>query len=302
MSYLGRVLTVDDQDEDLEIVNHILKKSNYETISAKNGVEALDVLEHEKHIDVIVLDRMMPQMDGMTFMRRLKENNRFRDTPVIMQTAADEEHQVMEGIEAGVYWYITKPFQHQMLSCLVRSALRTNRKNKKLFEVTDFYIERRKLLKKGMEKMEKCTFTFRTLEEARNVAHAVACAYPEPRKMTGAISELLVNAVEHGNLEISFDEKTQLIMEGMWEDEIEFRLNHAQYRNRKAVAELRREDKNLYLTIKDEGNGFDWESFMTLDSSRVHKVNGRGIYLASLAFDEIKYQGTGSEVVCNKVF
>lgn len=301
MSYYAKILTVDDQVEDLEILNHILKKNNYETISAHNGIEALEILDEQSSIDVIVLDRMMPQMDGITFIRRLREFGRFRDTPVIMQTAANDDHQVQEGIEAGVYWYITKPFAHNMLSTLIKSALRTNRRNKKICELTDFYIESRKRFKGGMNMLDEATFNFRNFDEAKDIAHTIAVAYSEPKKMVGPICELLNNAVEHGNLGITYDEKNQLIMEGIWDDEVQYRLNHKDFSDKNVRVRLIRDDSSLFLSIKDEGQGFDHTPYLLLEPERAFKANGRGIYLASLGFDEIKYIGGGNEVICRKM-
>ncbi|MDX1950015.1 MAG: response regulator [Rickettsiales bacterium] len=298
MNFCGRVLTIDDQEEDLEILNHILKKSNYETISARNGLEALDMLDKNSAVDVIVLDRMMPKMDGMSFIRRIKEDNRFRDTPIIMQTAMNEDYQIQEGIEAGVYWYITKPFNQNMLASLVKSAYRANKRNKKISAITDFYIDSRKKFKGGMDRLNSANFCIKTIEEARDLAHTIAIAYTEPKIMVGAISELLVNAVEHGNLGISFEEKHQLILDGMWEDEIEYRYNMPENQRKSVQVNLFRENGELILKIKDDGDGFDVKPFLSFDSDRAFKANGRGIYLASLAFNKIEYSTKGNEVTC----
>ncbi len=300
MSFYGRVLTVDDQEEDLEILNHILKKANYETISARNGLEALEMLDQNNSVDVIVLDRMMPKMDGMGFIRRIREDNRFKDTPVIMQTAMNEDYQIQEGIEAGVYWYITKPFNQNMLASLVKSAFRANRRNKKISAITDFYIESRKKFKGGMEKLTDANFSIKNLDEARDLSHTLAIAYNEPKIMVGAISELLINAVEHGNLGISFDEKHQLILDGMWEEEVEYRLAMPENLEKNVKVNLLKNNNQLILKITDNGDGFDANKFLFFDSDRAFKANGRGIYLASLAFDKIEYNQTGNEVTCWK--
>lgn len=298
--YQGRILTVDDQEDDLEIINHILKKQNYETVSAMNGLEALEILENDKEFDAIVLDRMMPHMDGITFMRRVREDDSLLNLPIIMQTAADDSQQILEGIDAGVYWYITKPFPHQMLVSLVRSALRTNRRYKKRSEMTDFYIESRRKLKMGMEKLKYCELEFQKLREAKNIANAVSCTFPQSVRMVGAIGEILVNAVEHGNLGISFQEKSELVMDGKWEEEVSYRSQLSENKDKSVKVSVTKNEEFVELRVKDDGNGFDWRPYMQLDSARAHKDNGRGIYLASLEFDNIEFLGNGNEVVCTK--
>lgn len=296
----AKILTVDDQIDDLDIINHILMRDNYSIVSATNCLEALNVLEKQGDIDIVVLDRMMPIMDGMAFLHRLSQNSRLANIPVIMQTAAGDEHEVREGIEAGVYWYITKPFSHKLLSSIVKSALRVSRKHKKVREITDYYVTRRKKLKHGMSKMDKCSFSFQSLKDAKNIATAISCLFPNPRQMVGPCIELLVNAVEHGNLKIDFEEKSQLLLDGKWDDEIEYREKLKDNKDKKVLINVERSDEDITVNIQDEGDGFDWEPYLNLDSSRAHRVNGRGIYLAKLEFDEINYQGCGNEVICRK--
>jgi CheY-like chemotaxis protein len=297
----AKILTVDDQVDDLEIINHILKRDEYNTISARNGLEAIKALEDNNDIDIIVLDRMMPIMDGMAFLHRIKQDPKLANIPVIMQTAAGDEHEIQEGIDAGVYWYITKPFSHNLLSSIIKSALRVSRKHKKITEITDYYVSRRKKLKEGMKHMNNCKFAFTSLREAKNVATAISCLFPEPRSMMGPCIELLVNAVEHGNLGITFEEKSQLLLNGKWDDEIEYRQSLRENKIKKVNIDINKTNDTIYLKISDQGDGFNWEPYINLDCSRAQQVNGRGIYLAGLEFDEIEYLGRGNEVICKKM-
>ncbi len=297
----AKILTVDDQLDDLEIINHILKRDQYNIISARNGLEAINALEDNNDIEIIVLDRMMPIMDGMAFLHRLKQDPKLANIPVIMQTAAGDEQEIQQGIDAGVYWYITKPFSHNLFSSIIKSALRVSRKHKKINEITDFYVTRRKKLKEGMKTLNNCKFTFSSLREAKNVATAISCIFPEPRSMMGPCIELLVNAVEHGNLGITFEEKSQLLLNGKWDEEIEYRQTLREHSNKKVNIDINRTEDCIHLKISDQGNGFNWKPYINLDCSRAQQVNGRGIYLAGLEFDEIEYLGRGNEVICRKM-
>lgn len=169
-------------------------------------------------------------------------------------------------------------------------------------ELTDFFVQRRKKLKAGMEMLTSCEFKFQTLSQAKEVANAISICYPKPRDMVGPCIELLVNAVEHGNLGISFEEKSGLILDGMWEDEIEYRNNLVENKGKKVHVKVNKDRKNITLSIKDDGKGFDPTPYIKLAPERAHKVNGRGIYLASLEFDKLEFFGNGNEVVCTKHF
>ena len=133
----------------------------------------------------------MPNMDGMELLRAIKAEAEFRDIPVVMQTAASEPEEVLEGIKAGVYYYLTKPYEQEMLLGIVGSALRDARSNK---DLQDSVRRNRSIL--GLM-VDSC---FRTLDEAKNLAAYIANCFPEPERAIYGLHELLINAVEHGNL------------------------------------------------------------------------------------------------------
>ena len=110
--------------------------------------------------------------------------------------------------------------------------------------------------------------------------------------------ELLVNAVEHGNLGITYAEKSALRQASRWEDEVERRLSQEPWRSRRARVALRREGSQVEFTITDEGAGFDWKPFLDFDPARAFDLNGRGIAMArKLGFSSLEYRGAGNIVV-----
>jgi hypothetical protein len=103
--------------------------------------------------------------------------------------------------------------------------------------------------------------------------------------------------VEHGNLELTFADKTRLMQERRLLAEVQERLERPEYRDRTAVATLLREPGGLTLTVEDEGPGFDWLPYLELAPDRAFHTHGRGIAMArALSFDEIAYAGRGNRV------
>ena len=96
-----KVLAVDDEKLNLKILDMHLLEAGFETVLAEDGGAALRSLEEHPDIAVILLDRMMPKMDGMACLREIKADARLRDIPVIMQTAAAATEQVLQGINAA---------------------------------------------------------------------------------------------------------------------------------------------------------------------------------------------------------
>ncbi len=120
--------------------------------------------------------------------------------------------------------------------------------------------------------------------------------------MVFGLNELLINAVEHGNLGITYNEKTKLVLGGTWMQEVERRLEAPEYKDKNARLSFKAAKDAIAVIIKDEGGGFDWSRYVELSPDRATDPHGRGIAASRLmSFDSIEYLGTGNEVVC-KVF
>lgn len=126
--YLPKILIVDDSPENLKILGNSLKKLNYNVLTALSGKQAL-ALADNKLPDLIILDVMMPVMDGFEVCRILKENKQHRHIPVIFLTALSEPENVNRGLEIGASDYITKPYQVEDLIIKIRHHLRSKQKN-----------------------------------------------------------------------------------------------------------------------------------------------------------------------------
>lgn len=113
------VLIVDDEQGIREIIKEYSVNEGYNTFEAENGIVALKVLEKEK-IDIIILDIMMPKMDGYTFLSKLKEKY---NIPVIMLSARSEEYDKLQSFDLGVDDYVTKPFSPKELLARIKAIL-----------------------------------------------------------------------------------------------------------------------------------------------------------------------------------
>ena len=118
-----RVLIVDDNKENIDLIAYFLKPQNYELITAMDGVEALEKVESEKP-DIILLDIMLPKMDGFQVCERLKKNKETRFIPIIMITALKELKDKIRSLEVGADDFISKPFENVELLTRVKSLLR----------------------------------------------------------------------------------------------------------------------------------------------------------------------------------
>ena len=119
----ARILIADDNPANVRILSMRLAADGYDVVTARDGEEALAVAG-EAQPDLILLDVMMPKLDGITVCRRLKEAQAASFTPIILVTAMTEAKDIVAGLEAGADEYLTKPVDHAALSARVRSMLR----------------------------------------------------------------------------------------------------------------------------------------------------------------------------------
>jgi len=285
------VLLVEDNPANLEILHEYLEDTGYILVSAHDGVEALDYLMADPtRYHAVLLDLMMPRMTGMEVLRQMKGHPVLMHVPVIIQTAASSPDKVSEGLAAGAHYYLTKPFEKADLLSILSTAVRDRLAYVAVQDELANAARTLQLLHNG-------TFRFRTLDEARQLAALLAHAYPDPSRVVTGLLELLLNAVEHGNLGITYEDKSHLLEEARLDDEIERRLNDPVYAARHAVAMFIRHGDDLHLSVIDEGAGFDWRPFLHLDPQRAFDTHGRGIATARmLSFDSLEYHGIGNHV------
>ncbi len=285
------ILLVDDNAANLEILEGYLDHSGYTLVAACDGVEALEKLMREPHrYYAVLLDLMMPRMTGMEVLQHMKAHPVLMQVPVIIQTAAASPAEVTRGLAAGAHYYLTKPFEKDDLLAILTTAIRDRSAYLSVQEELESTAGTLQLLHNG-------TFRFQTLDEARRLAALLAHAYPDPSRVVTGILELLLNAVEHGNLGITYDEKSRFLEAGQLDEEIARRLKAPAYAGRRAVATFIRHGQDLYLSVIDEGSGFDWRPFLHLDPQRAFDTHGRGIATAKMvSFDSLEYHGAGNHV------
>lgn len=149
-----------------------------------------------------------------------------------------------------------------------------------------------------MTRIKIHNFKFVELDRIYNLSKMLAQFFPDQESCALGIYELMLNAIEHGNLGIGYEEKTALILAGKWYDEVMRRLTSPLYADTCLDITLWIDEDKCQLTIGDRGKGFDWRTYV----GRIpddHLPNGRGLSLAmNSKFDDIIFNPTGNEVTC----
>jgi CheY-like chemotaxis protein len=286
------VLIVDDDEFNREILTVFLRGAGYLVVSAHDGRQALDRLVTHPEIDLVLLDRMMPDLDGLEVLKRIKSDPRRRDLPVIMQTAMSTTASVLACIREGAFYYLAKPYEEATLLAIVEAACVDL---KGLREIREAMAGQQR----SLALMDGARFHFRTLDQIKSVAHTVAGLCPDPARVIFGLHELMLNAVEHGNLGITYAEKTALVRTGVWQWEVERRLALPEHRDKHAVLEFESRKDDVMIVIRDQGAGFHWLDYLEISPHRAADPHGRGVAMArAISFSSLEFRGSGNEVAC----
>jgi anti-sigma regulatory factor (Ser/Thr protein kinase) len=211
--------------------------------------------------------------------------------PIILQTALARRDQILEGIRAGAYYYLTKPYDVDMLRSVVRTATADYRGYRELQSQVRKGVDSLRLLKQAL-------FSFQTVEQAHDLGTLLANTCPDPTATVIGLTELLINAIEHGNLGITYEDKSRLYANGAWNEEVQRRLAMPENASKRAEVSFERDDERIRFVIRDQGKGFDWQRYIQIDPQRAFDTHGRGIAMAyRLSFSHLEYRGSGNEVV-----
>ena len=139
----SKILLVDDEEDILEFLSYNLKKEGFRIDTANNGISALKKLEKSKP-DLIILDVMMPEMDGIEVCEKIREKQRYDDILILFLTARSEDYSELAGFSAGADDYITKPIKPKLLVSRVNAILKRKRKKKNdgPIEIGDIHINK----------------------------------------------------------------------------------------------------------------------------------------------------------------
>ena len=286
------ILVVDDEQQNLEIIQEYLEDESCCKITTyTDSIKAWEELQAKPaSYDVILLDWMMPELDGLELLSRIKQTADLRFTPVIMQTARTDKQDILRGLAAGAFYYLTKPYNYDALTQIINAALEDVNRFRELENILH---ESDKVRTINTE----TEFRISNLNDADHLATVLANSCPHPDKVISGISELLINAIEHGNLLIGYNEKSELKKQGNWREEIERRLQLPEFKHKVTTVTYRKLNNSIQITIADEGKGFNWKNYLDFSPDRAFDTHGRGIAMAKLmSFDELNYNDPGNEV------
>jgi DNA-binding response OmpR family regulator len=292
-----KILIVDDDKYISLLLYNFLEEEGFKCDTAEDGLEALEKVSKGNEYDMVLLDFVMPKMNGLEFLAAVKDIN--PNLSVMMISGYRTRENTLEALRLGAIGFIKKPFSLNDVLSNLRLVFNVSKSKKELGPIISH-------LNKG--KME---FVFKTGEiEPDKISFYLATHLGEMGFISGrrittvalALNEVLINAIEHGNLELPVNyfvenpgaEKKETVFDLKNE-----RLKDSQYADKKITINYQFQNDETAVTIADEGPGFDPSTvvdFLISDDLTKAEGCGRGLMLLKYAVDEIRFNEKGNEV------
>ncbi len=288
------ILILDDDSMNLMIMDKTAREAGYEVRPFSSGEEALDHMKaNPRDVDIALLDKMMPGLNGIEVLKQIKANPALRHIPVILQTGDVGVAQMCEGLKAGACYYLTKPYHPEMMASILSAAAAECTLRDEL--VAHMAADQTRII--GL--LQEGEFAVKTHAEAQLVAVALSQTAQNPESTALGLMELLSNAIEHGNLDIGYEHKCKCMWMHSWEQELATRAELPEYRERVVRVSVHKKPGGLEIAITDGGMGFDWRQYMNHEIvGRLTDPNGRGLARAFGLLGDLRYMGPGNEVRC----
>lgn len=292
------VLVITDDRAARMLLTRTVMAMGHSASAAGSGGEAIAMLhEAARTLDAIVLDYDLADVSSLALVARIKGDPALASVPIIMLTGSEAQQapqqalqQTQRAVEAGVFYSLPREGSAGLLGSVLASALNERAQRRALMAE----LSRRD---NAGRHIRTCTLSLRNLTEAQDIACFLATCFPQPDRVVTGLIELLVNAIEHGNLDIGFEEKGRLLATGRWIAEIEHRLSQPEHAYKTVDVIYQHKADGWYVQISDKGAGFSWKKYWHIDPARAGDGHGRGIARARLtSFDKLAYNEAGNQV------
>ncbi|MCD6327609.1 response regulator [bacterium] len=288
MSQAKRVLVVDDEESVRAVLSRFLTKQGISFECADSGENAIQCLQMED-FDFVITDLMMPDIDGLELLRRIKTKN--HKMPVAIITGFGTLEIAVEALRSGAVDFIKKPFDFKHISQLLA----------KVFDRQERETSQQKAISHITSAALILPNDISVLESAGTIASAALEGLPEYNGVCLAIIESLTNAMEHGNLEITHEEKDEAISNGNFHEIERSRRDNPKLGQRKIFLRFSLTGETFTCVIRDEGNGFDWKNLPDPRTpENIFNASGRGVLLIRCYMDDVSWNEKGNEITMTK--
>lgn len=284
-----KILVIEDQSIYRKLITEIIEAKKFKFLEAEDGESGLKMFKKHKP-DLVICDILLPKIDGLTLLKSIKKIK--HDACVVMVTAHDYEDWVIEALKSGASNYLKKPVTFKELTHILDKYYEIA-KNKSVSKNIMSMVEEKQLVLKCKSDIQSIPniVDYIIKETGDNIKKSEIFGFEL------GLNELLINSVEHGNLEISGEEKYIALENNKLIELYDSKLKEPELAKRTITIKLNITKEIVELEISDEGKGFDWQKISNpLKTDAIEKPGGKGIFLSKYYFDELEYKGKGNIV------
>ena len=282
------LVVADNPDTQALILEHARAKG-HSVIAATSPALGLTTFDMTQP-DIVIMDLFLPDQEGMTLVKQIRQ--RRPTCPVVLLSDAGHDASTMEGLRAGALDYVQQPIHEEAFAQVLQRAIHSLPAS-----VDDA---------PGVERLEYVLVMGPDPNDVESTVtwliQGTAMGLMESRQLhlRAALQELVMNAVEHGCLEVRYRDKTEAMAKDQYDSLIQQRRQDARFRDRRVTIRAIYDKRQQILTyhIADEGKGFNWKSRgnLRLDVCPIGDASGRGIFLTQSFFPDLRYNEKGNEV------
>lgn len=278
-----------------DVLRRLAEQCGFDVIEAVDGEEGVDAAARLAP-DLILLDMHMPRLDGLPALSKIRENDPF--VPVVVVSSTTDPETTERALSLGAVNLIRKPFDRLEIQFVLDGIYKAIEQEAGVRDVIDLVDRRTTHLSFASESgiLSKVVAYLGRELQLGYPGYAIPIT-----EIKLALYEALANAYEHGNLEISFEEKTSVMLEpGGIAKLVKERLDNPELAARKIHIAAEYDAGSATYRIRDEGKGFDHEGHANRPPAATTALHGRGITLIRHYMDEVAWNGAGNEIVLRK--
>ena len=290
---MKKILIIDDEKPVRDVLNIALVEEGYESLQAPSGEQGIELFK-SSNPDIVITDVMMPGIDGIEVTKRMRAHR--DDIDVVVMSGFGTEELVVNALRAGASNYIKKPIVFDELFKILDDII-FKRENRKRYEISREIVEREhKSIVIGNDVSKVWGAVNQILFNVQAAIDTVSL-----EGICIGLYELLINAIEHGNLGITFEEKSDALQSSTYTELLKNRMQQADTDGKVVRIESDYTPSAISISIRDQGNGFDLSDLPNMkDAGSLLLDHGRGILLANLFYDSVDYDEPGNCVRISK--
>ena len=277
----------------LENLITLLKDTKYHINICSDIEHTIELCLNQKNsAHTIIID------DATLKHQRLKSlkaaaSNEHGDCNFILATQHEHSSAIRQALKRGVFFFITPAYSTEMVMTTLERAMNTEVSLASQLNALDPQSQLSSLV-------NEARFTIKTPAEAQTIATILGYIAPSPHRVSVGLLELLLNAIEHGNLSIGFLKKSELLASGNLHEYVNQKLCEPAYCDKEVSLSFNKSADKLTYEISDQGQGFFPDAFLEFEPQRSLEKNGRGILIAKrYSFDELSFENGGRTVIAS---